>query len=280
MTFQDLVKLKFNSALLRRILGGFYKEGDICRVPFGPLRGARLRYSSTVNYHAILGLWDVDIFKFLETALWRTGLLRKDSIAADVGANIGFYSLWLSKRLAEVYAFEPAPEPRGLLLHNLGLNNARNVHVVEQACSSQTGQTEFFLAAHHHASSLHSSWAGGHGGAPVPLRVEATTLDHYFLDKLERGPNFIKLDIEGGGTFALPGAARCFRQARPFVLVESHTPAEDGAISSVLTGFDYSAYRLNDWKWVADPASTHPNPEGVWGTMLLCPRELQARIAA
>src|SRR5262249_7853955 len=102
--------------------------------------------------------------------------------------------------------------------------------------------------------------------------VPVVTLDSHFGDQ-SAWPELIKMDIEGGGTFALPGAAKCFGEKRPFLLVESHTPEEDAAISRVLTGNDYTAYRFNTRAWVADRGSTHPNPEGVWGTLFACPAE-------
>jgi hypothetical protein len=86
------------------------------------------------------------------------------------------------------------------------------------------------------------------------------------------------MDIEGGGTKALPGAWRVLAESRPYLLVESHTPDEDKAISNVLTELDFRAYRLGDRRWVAHLDQTHPDPEGVWGTLLVVPAEKQREI--
>jgi FkbM family methyltransferase len=145
------------------------------------------------------------------------------------------------------------------------------------------GTVDFFVSHHHHASSLHADWAkAGHGTEPEKITVPVITLDSYFGDTRKTWPDLIKMDIEGGGTFALPGAARCFAEKRPFLLIESHTPDEDRAVSHILLHNDYQAYRLNTRKWVEDRLDTTPNPQsvGVWGTMFLCPTEKQREVAA
>jgi FkbM family methyltransferase len=281
MSLKDIVSLRFNSALLRGVLKRFYQEGDVCRVPMGPLRGARLVYHSSVNFHAILGIWDLDVFRFLNTVLIGGRLIGPESVVADVGANIGFYTLWFAPRVKSVQAFEPSPEPQKLLAENLAANDIRNVTVVKAACGATNGTVDFFLASHHHASSLHASWAKGDRSAEPPkITVPVVTLDSQFGDGQKTWPDLIKMDIEGGGTYALPGAARCIAERRPFLLVESHTPDEDRAISNVLTANDYAAYRFNTRKWVAERGATHPNPKGVWGTMFLCPAEKRQDVMA
>src|ERR1700746_878898 len=150
MRLEDLIDLKFNSALLRGVLKFFYHGGDICTCRVGPLSGVRLVYHSSVNFHAILGLWDLDVFRFLQAVLIRGRLLSPQSVVADVGANIGFYSLWFSPRVRAVHAFEPAPEAQKLLSENLAANGVRNVAVIQAACGATKGSADFFIGFHHH----------------------------------------------------------------------------------------------------------------------------------
>ncbi len=90
-----------------------------------------------------------------------------------------------------------------------------------------------------------------------------TTLDTFFAPDTGRPtPHFIKMDIEGGGTFALPGCGRILAENRPFVLIESHTPDEDRAISNVLCGFNYRGYRLDDRRWVRSQPRSTPTERG------------------
>ena len=199
-----------------------------------------------------------------------SGLLAKDSIVADVGGNIGYYAMWLSRVAAPkgcVYCFEPSPDALPLLRHNLQVNRIENVQVIDSACGNYIGTTDFFLAPDHYASSLHVDWVGSERARRVA--VPMITLDTFFSpERMRQPPVFIKFDIEGGGTYALPGCQRIFREARPFALIKLHTPDEDRAISHVLDRCSYRAYRLNNRKWVEKPHAVHPDEAGVWGTLL------------
>ena len=167
------------------------------------------------------------------------------------------------------------------LRDNLALNDITNCEVIEAACGDRIGTTDFFLADHHHSSSLHSEWAQGDKGISRKITVSMTTLDVFFASGTARQtPAFIKFDIEGGATYALPGCRRIIHEARPYILVESHMPDEDRAISNLLCEFDYRGYRLSNRNWVKKPDAIHPDDDGVWGTLLLVPAENRARVAA
>jgi hypothetical protein len=103
------------------------------------------------------------------------------------------------------------------------------------------------------------------------------TLDDYF-EKSNQGryPDLIKMDIEGGGIYALKGCVNCLTQKRPFILIESHNKGEDQAVSDVLTQYDYEAYRTTNDRWVKNKNTQHPDLDGVWGTLLLMPAERKA----
>jgi FkbM family methyltransferase len=243
MKLMDIRYGRFNSVLARRLLGLFYRAGRAYRIWFGPLRGLRMRYDSSINFHAILGLWDTETFRLLNRVFVTSGLLAEDSVVVDVGGNIGYYTMWLCNVAAGrgfVYSFEPSPDAVRFLRDNLNLNKITNAEVIESACGNHVGVTEFFLSSHHHCSSIHAKWAGGEQGNARSTIVAVTTLDAFFAPQTNRrAPAFIKVDIEGGGTDALPGCRQLFREARPFVLIESHIPEEDRAISNVLCEFDY-----------------------------------------
>jgi FkbM family methyltransferase len=274
-TLSNLRYGRFNSAAARRLLSLFYREGAVYTVPFGQLKGVKLQYDPTINFHAMLGLWETESFELL-TRLFAAGVLANERpVFCDVGANLGLYSIFLARQYpaATLYAFEPAPVVQRLLT-NLDLNQLSNVIVVQQACSDQIGEVEFHLAQHHHSSSLHAGWAQGDQDTVHAIRVLATTLDDYFYSQRARpGPDFIKMDIEGGGTFALRGCDRCVQEKRPLFLIESHTPDEDRAISDLILRHTYDAYRLTNHRWVNAPGRTYPDPDGVWGTLLLWPAE-------
>lgn len=268
--------LSRNSPLVRRILGQVYREGRTYRVPLGPFKGFNLVYRRAINFHAMLGLWEMDSMAVLAQLLKSPAFPRVSGLVLDVGANIGLYSLWLARHMApqgQVISFEPAPETRSMLTETLAANAQRNIRIEAQAAADVSGTVDFFVGAHHHQSSLDADWAAS-GGTACKIAVPAIALDDFYAGLGDPRPvQFLKMDIEGGGVVALRGCRAIFQKQRPFAIIESHNPAEDGAISNVLTSHDYVGFRVNSRKWISKPAATHPDPEGVWGTMLLVPKE-------
>lgn len=267
-----------SSRLARAALALWYRPGRAYRVPFGPLRGARLHYDRAMTYRAMLGLHDAAILGVVRDLLAARSRRRDRGplTVCDVGANVGYYSLGLSRWVGpegRVVAFEPCATARALLRTNLALNGCANVEVIAAACCDREGPVTFFEGIRHDQSSLDAGWALGQGGTAAGQVVPGLSLDGFFASRPGPGPDFIKVDIEGGGVLALPGAARCAREARPTWLIESHTPAEDRAIGELAFRQRYAAFRLADHCWVRDLDQTYPDPHGVWGTLLLCPVE-------
>lgn len=280
MSLRDIRYARFNSRTLRGVLRRLYRPGRAYRIRLGPLRGLRFSYQPSVTLHAVMGLLDTETFRILKHLLVDSGLLPPDATVADVGANVGYYTLWLAKLAVpngHVYSFEPSQEPCEILKQNIRVNEIGNVDVVESACGDRVGNAHFFIANDHHSSSLNAEWAGSQARE---ISVPMCTLDHFFAPATQRGaPEFLKMDIEGGGTLALPGCRRILAEKRPLMLIESHTPAEDGAISKVLVDLAYRGYRLNNREWIRKPKSVHPDIDGVWGTMLLVPEESAGKVS-
>ena len=70
------------------------------------------------------------------------------SIAWDVGANIGLWTLLMSRRVGgrgHVVAFEPIPTTAMRLRENLGLSTAQSVTVVQTALGSEVGTAKMYV---------------------------------------------------------------------------------------------------------------------------------------
>jgi FkbM family methyltransferase len=190
--------------------------------------------------------------------------------------------MYFSRRVPNgiVYAFEPNPAACSRTERFLRLNNTTNVVLEQKALSNCVGTTKFFLGLHHATSSIFEESASRGQGTSGSIEVPTTSLDAYFLGDTEGSPpQLIKLDIEGAGVYALKSCSRCVEATRPFILIESHNPAEDRAISELVASADYGAFRVTNNRWVTAPQEIHPHPDGVWGTLLLYPREKHAAVA-
>jgi FkbM family methyltransferase len=79
--------------------------------------------------------------------------LRPDSVVLDVGANVGYFSILLGRRLAEggqVHAIEPHPDLTVILRRNVLINSLeKRVTVHCTAASDACGQVEIFYPDEH-----------------------------------------------------------------------------------------------------------------------------------
>jgi 2-polyprenyl-3-methyl-5-hydroxy-6-metoxy-1,4-benzoquinol methylase len=92
----------------------------------------------------------------------RTALAIRDHVAAgdtvyDIGANIGYVSLSLAKRVGpggKVIAFEPVPRNIEALRQNIEINGLTNVRLLEVAASTYAGEAVIRMAENPSTASL------------------------------------------------------------------------------------------------------------------------------
>jgi len=138
---------------------------------------------------------------------------------ADIGANMGFYSLALcSVNLdLQTYAFEPNPKVYNTLnlnsklnyltsritSYNLGLSSTNDKVLMFEPPFSGTG-----------AASLRNQHS--EEGSPLEFQVEVRKLDDFELSKLD----LIKIDVEGSEYHVLLGASEKIFLDKPTICVE------------------------------------------------------------
>jgi FkbM family methyltransferase len=147
---------------------------------------------------------------------------RTGTMAIDVGANIGMFTIPLARAVGEsgrVLAIEPAAENVERLESNLLLNMLCNVEVKPMAAAEKVGQLLLKLGAD---PAFHSTTAivrgrEGDGSVTVP----ADTLDNLWAAAGTPPVSFLKIDTEGGEISVLRGAEKLLRTERPAILVEA-----------------------------------------------------------
>ena len=255
-----------------------YRPHRFYPVLFGPLRGLRLRFGPQVTVRELLGFWERNNFAAVIRLRDAGFFACAHPVMYDIGANFGLYSLLFSSLVGpegRVFAFEPGDIPRALMIDNLQHNEVRNVLVENLACSNAAGTAEFYVANNHHTSSLRSERAKSSNAAIQTAHVDTTTLDNHWGKVATSGERvvLVKIDIEGAADSALPYCQRVVSSERPFFLIESHSLKEDAAIGAMMQNFGYCGYRTTNNRWVSSLDRVHPDPDGVWGTILLVPKE-------
>ncbi|MCI0333499.1 MAG: FkbM family methyltransferase [Planctomycetes bacterium] len=158
--------------------------------------------------------------------------LQPGQVAADIGCHKGAYTYWMRRRVGfkgAVFAFEPQPRQVDYLRLAFTAMRYDNVAIVPMAVSNTCGQLTLHVphgAGETHAATL-EAWGRGQGEgrlknsmlrAPCTMPVEVTTIDAFFAKN--RGPSFLKIDVEGHELAVLDGARHTLESHRPALLIE------------------------------------------------------------
>jgi FkbM family methyltransferase len=139
-----------------------------------------------------------------------------DGICIDVGANVGFYSLHIAKKLKEngrIYSLEPDPNLFQILKTNCSLNEfGKKIRTYNYALSNTSQRRSFFIAPAHCSGGgslhLHDSLPG------TSIEVYCISLDAFVrAEQIER-IDFIKIDVEGFEFEVIEGAHQLMSEQR------------------------------------------------------------------
>ncbi len=176
------------------------------------------------------------------------GLLRRDDVVIDGGANIGLFSLLAAATVGpsgRVIACEPSPRTMALLNANANLNGFDVIERHEVALSDQPGTASFVVFDN--ASGL-ASFAPGLDGGKV-IEVNTATLDD-LTARLSAPVAVLKLDVEGAEVKALRGARSMLGRDLPLVLLEvepGHLGRQGSSVEDLrqtLHPLGYEAYAI------------------------------------
>lgn len=125
-------------------------------------------------------------------------------ICIDVGANVGFYSLRLSRKCSgPILSIEPDPRNHRYLSKNVELNSASNVRIIQACVSNFVGEITLYRSKIHPGRNSISmdNVRKNHDS----IRVDVDTLDN--LAPVDRDKTvLIKIDVEGAEPQVLAGA--------------------------------------------------------------------------
>ncbi|MFZ0512915.1 MAG: FkbM family methyltransferase [Candidatus Nitrosopolaris sp.] len=158
-------------------------------------------------------------------------VMNENETFADVGANIGSYSLRIANdykyKGVEVIAIEAHPENVKALDRNVKCNDFKNLKIINKAVCDYKGVVTLYERSHDGSRAgsdiyslfntfLHESNSVlPHGKA---LQLECDTLDSILAD---HKVDVMKIDIEGAEVLALKGATNTLKHLRK-IIVEIH----------------------------------------------------------
>ncbi len=179
-------------------------------------------------------------------------LVRIGDRVVDVGANVGLYTVTLSRLVGDsgkVYSFEPFPETLETLTNVIRRLSLKNVVTRGCAVSDSVGQGTMEVPLYEEGGeNLYQARLAT--GRPTTHRrcvVEICTLDSLFgtpdIDRID----FIKIDVEGHELQVIQGGRRVLGRFKPSLLVEiSGNPDDNNSASfrlvEELGKFGYGPY--------------------------------------
>ena len=169
---------------LKRAWQHFWRRPVTCFIPSVGLM--RLWPNNTVSFRlGIFEIWEPHITKFIRSRI------RDGAVCIDVGANIGYYSLLMSRTSpsGKIYAVEPSPKIRAELDENLRLNGCTNVVVVPYGISDREEVLAFRTKEKNHGSSAFME----NGDQFLALKPLASVIPEGDIAKTE----ILKIDVEG-----------------------------------------------------------------------------------
>jgi FkbM family methyltransferase len=179
-----------------------------------------------------------------------SAIVHPGDIVYDVGAHIGSLALGASRLVGangKVIAFDADPENVERLRENAARNGLQAIlQGVHTAVWSHAPEQEISFRRASSGTSQGGVEAGGQ--RPVLANGELISVPVITLDEFvatgSPPPHLIKIDVEGGESEVLRGAANLLRAYRPTLIVEVHHPQADEQMRSLLEDLRYAT----DWK--------------------------------
>jgi FkbM family methyltransferase len=198
-------------------------------------------------------IWLFETYEPDETRFFRDSI-KPDDICFDVGGNVGYFALLMSKLAVDgtVHVFEPIPMNAALVKANAELNAFTNVTVNNVAVGSEEGIANFSVSIDSAYSSMRAT---GRIAEAQSIDVPLVTLDKYIERSGINRIDIMKVDVEGaedmvlvGGTALLSDPARRPRMVLLELFDENLVPfgTNVAIIVDRMIGFGYEAHVLAD----------------------------------
>ena len=165
----------------------------------------------------------INFWKKYESGEWEPGTtdvfldyLDDESIALDVGAEIGATTLFMAKICKSVISIEPSLVGIKIIKHSLSLNqDLKNKVNLLHGCLADSNEERLYGKNSNLFNDIHFiNQAGGY-------KVKSFTIED-IAKKAKQTINLIKIDIEGGEYIILPAMKNFLKINRPTLLISLH----------------------------------------------------------
>ena len=188
--------------------------------------------------------------------------VKPGSTALDIGANIGVFTVALSRCATpsgRVLAFEPQTGVFNILSTNVGQNFLNNVTLYQAGVGQESGTLN--------VPPLDYSAHGNFGGVELSEENEGPSVEIMTIDSLDlRACHFIKIDVEGMEIEAIAGGVKTIKNCRPTLFVENDRQHNSATLIKSIFDLEYRIY------WHLSPLfevdNFYRNSENIFGRLL------------
>jgi FkbM family methyltransferase len=195
------------------------------RIRSGPLEGRKWKASSGIRF--IRGTYETKNVEAIQQTV------RKDDIAYDVGAHVGYFSVLMGDIVGsggKVIAFEPRGLNLGYLQKHVAVNHCDNVEIVAKALGDHSGQAKL---------ETRTGSGTGYISETGDEDVEISSIDDLVESGSLPAPTFLKIDVEGGEMAVLRGAMKVIEKQRPRMILATHGDQIDAECRALLREWRY-----------------------------------------
>lgn len=234
--------------------------------------------SRTEQWSYWTGYYDNDLIYKLSSCL------NDKCIVLDVGANIGFYSVPLGRKVkalnGKLYAFEPVKSNFNRLVSNISLNNLKETILVQEvALGDEEGFVEMSMENNNHAATgnavmVKQEIPSNYHDYGLNSKALLTKLDTFAEKHGIQDCSLIKIDVEGAEGMFFRGGKSFLSQTRPIIYGEFNNyfmPKYGDTfldIANIISSWNYRFFK-SDRNSFVEIQHLHPKLEH----MLLVPSE-------
>lgn len=165
---------------------------------------------------ALQGYWEKELTEQL------TKQIKPGDTFLDIGANIGYHSLFVAsllKNTGQVHAFEPIPNLSTQIKESVEVNQFKNISVHNVGLGSEATETKIYLRDENMGGSSLSEYKDLNlVSVSSTEKISIVTLDSLLTP--ETRVNVIKIDVEGYEFEALKGAQALLKAQHPVIFME------------------------------------------------------------
>jgi FkbM family methyltransferase len=148
--------------------------------------------------------------------------IEENTIIIDVGANIGFESLYFARKYPDnlVYSYEPTAIAYKCLSKSKAINNLENLKIFKLGVGEKSGQVEIHAAT---KGTYNKGLASIDSNFDLDNTFTKETIDIITLDdhvKENRRVSLIKIDVQGYEMKVLEGAVSLIEKDKPVIIYE------------------------------------------------------------